>query len=251
MGVLFLGAWVYLVADTLLGVSWLSDIWDRHPQGYVGDPIPLTVEIPHLVGCRFSQSTLPELQGLVYDVTYVYHPTAEEGRILSQTPAGGVSRKVTARDACVVSLVVSMGREQASVPRLSGMDPREAEGVLRRLGLTARRVYLPVEGKGGVLMSRPASGCLLDRGDTVTLVLGRTSPRVASPCPDLTGLSAEQAEAVLRDAGLTLGEIKTLPTLDPFRIREGEDVVLAQSHAAGSYLPYGHAVSITLRTAEY
>ena len=114
-----------------------------------------------------------------------------------------------------------------------------------RLGLLSRRVYVTSRtGESTVLVTKPTRGALLERGETVTLLVARPTAQGTLPCPDLTGLTAEQAAATLGEAGLTLGETRYSPVLDPWGIRER--VVCAQTHTAGSCLPYGHAVGITL-----
>ncbi len=246
--VLSLTAVLYLGAETLLGASLLPDRerWSQ-VEGYVGEAYPRVLTVPYLTGRRYAEEMLPDPTLFPCEVTYVYHPMAEAGRILAQTPEGGASRKVSRERPCRISLTVSMGRAQARLPQLAGLDPREAESILRRLGLNARRIEVGVTNGGyAVTDTRPEAGSLLDCGQTVTLLVPRQERAVALPVPDLTGMTVEEAGDALTNAGLTLGGVEILSTQDPWGIRVG-GVVCAQSHTAGDLLPVGHAVNVQIR----
>ncbi len=247
MAVLLLIAVLYLGAEALFRVSLLpAGEALRGVTGYVGEACPEVMTVPALTGRRFSEDILPDPALFPCRVTYVYHPTAAAGGVISQTPAGGTLRKVSEDRPCTLSLTVSMGRAQAKLPDLSGLDPREAEKTLRRLGLHPRRVEMrEIHGAYTVRATRPEAGCLLDRGETVTLLLPRQVTSEAVSVPDLAGMTAAEAADALSQAGLCLGQVQICRALDPWGIRMGGSVC-AQTHRAGDLLPFGYTVGITL-----
>jgi hypothetical protein len=92
---------------------------------------------------------------------------------------------------------------------------------------------------GTILDQIPAPGARAERGDSVSLLVVVGARRAVTPVLD--GLTAAQAAAVLRTAGLTAG-----PAL-PERAPAGA-VVASQLPAAGQRLPAGTAVTVFLRS---
>ena len=253
MSLLLFFTTTYVVADTFFGITPL--LWGEitpPKAGYVGTPAPLTVQVPSLVGGMYAQDNMPDPTLFACQVTYVYHPTALPATVLEQSPPGGAYRKVTPTDdPCGLSLVVSMGREQTQLPDLCGMNVREAEILLGTLGLCHQRVYIPAPQQSTqdkVLSTEPPAGILLDVGQCVVLEVSQTTPKTPQPCPDLTGLTIDEARLALQDAGLSLGEIHHKYILDPWHTREGYEpwVVIAQGHPSGSFLPLDHTVDVTV-----
>lgn len=214
--------------------------------GYVGEACPTVEAVPGLTGVSFSEELLPDPALFPCRVTYVYHPTVEAGCVIAQTPEGGALRKVSKGDPCTISLTVSMGRAQAKLPDLVGLDPREAENTLRRLGLNSQRIEMGItHGAYTVKDTRPEAGSLLDCGQTVTLLVPRQDTSAAMPVPDLTHMTVAEAAHALSDAGLCLGQVALCHALDPWGIRVG-GFVCAQTHRTGDLLPFGYAVGVTL-----
>ena len=243
---------VYVTADTYFGISPL--LFGQNPlpkTGYVGVPSPQSVQIPDHVGSQYSQTAIANTPLFTYEVTYVYHPTAPPATVLEQSPAGGSYRKVTEHDPCHISLVVGMGKEQAVIPNLEGLDVREAEIALGKWGLIPKRIYVPSnQTHDRVLATKPQANTLVDVGQTVVLEVSKASPDTPLPCPDLVGLTLEEAYLALATTGLTLGEIQIQEDtpLDPWGIRKGDTPsrIISQYHVAGSYLPKGYKVGVII-----
>jgi eukaryotic-like serine/threonine-protein kinase len=132
---------------------------------------PAPIEIPELTGSSESEAreTLREL-GLTMTVTDRRNEaTAPAGTVLSQAPPSGM----TLRRGDEVSVVVSDGPEQVTVPNLRGERVDEAVAELRGLGFEVE-----VERRGGfgaflnpdrVYDQDPAPDSAQDAGDTVLL----------------------------------------------------------------------------------
>lgn len=240
----------FVTIDSLFGLTNIR--WHLPSSGYVGEPMPKTLQVPCLVGTMLSLNALPDPLEFACQITYVYHPTAPATTILQQTPKEGSLRKIT-DEPCPLSLVVSMGKEQIPLPKLNGLDVREAEITLRALGLIPQRVYVhhqPQHLNDRILTTEPSQGTLMQRGDTVVLQVGQSPPALTIPCPDLLGLTLQEAVLVLQRVGLTIGDVHEELLFDPWQVREGyvDGVISAQNHPIGSFLPHGHPVDVTITT---
>jgi eukaryotic-like serine/threonine-protein kinase len=97
--------------------------------------------------------------------------TVPEGDVISQDPAAGtdVTRNST------VTIAVSTGKPQVTVPDVVGMKEAKASSTLSRSGLTPsreeREVTDPTQ-DGVVIEQRPGSGADVDKGSQVTIVVG-------------------------------------------------------------------------------
>jgi beta-lactam-binding protein with PASTA domain len=94
-----------------------------------------------------------------------------EGDVISQDPAAGtdVARNST------VTIAVSTGKPQVTVPDVVGLKEAKANSALSRAGLTPvrqeREVTDPTQ-DGVVIEQRPGSGSQVDKGSQVTIVVG-------------------------------------------------------------------------------
>jgi serine/threonine-protein kinase len=97
--------------------------------------------------------------------------TVPEGDVISQDPAAGTD---VARNSSV-TIAVSTGKPQVTVPDVVGMKEAKANSALSRAGLTPsreeREVTDPTQ-DGVVLEQRPGSGAQVDKGSGVTIVVG-------------------------------------------------------------------------------
>ena len=122
-----------------------------------------------------------------------------------------------------------------TVPSLLGLSPEEAEAALSEAGLSGRRV-----GEGSLVTAQlPAAGAEVAAGSELLLYCGEEIPGQTAELPSLLGLSYEEARQTLAELGLYLhSDSGTLP---------GSGVtVVRQSREAGSELPVGSVVSVSL-----
>lgn len=124
-----------------------------------------------------------------------------------------------------------------TVPVVTGMSTAEAVAAIEALGLRAGAVALTRAATAGdtVLGSTPAAGASVPAGSAVDLVAASGSTLV----PLVVGLSVDDAEAVLRAAGLV-----------PERSGDGVHGVLASSPPATVELPVGSTVTLELGTPQ-
>ena len=159
------------------------------------------VTIPAVAGQTYEQalSSLRE-EGLTARRRNVYSDTVPSGSVVSTDPGGG-GRVHPSR---VVTVTVSRGVEQVTVPDLSGLSAQEAR---RRLG-SARLVYREAAvysesvDEGRVVSQSVAADTAVnhDSAVTVTISKGRQPIRV----PNVVGKSDADANNAIRKAGLTV-----------------------------------------------
>ena len=129
--------------------------------------------------------------------------------------------------------------DNTAMPRLEQLELTEAAARLQEAGLQARMV-----GEGTLVTGQlPKAGRSIARGSQVILYLGTRIPETEQTVPDLYGLSYEQARELLARRGLFLRSRSPLP--------DGEEQRVAwQSAAAGSSLPAGEVITVTLISAD-
>jgi serine/threonine protein kinase len=163
-------AWIWVgiaaVAVILIGVVfWVVNL----PPSTLGDN--LSVAVPNVVGQPFKSGAkeLTDL-GLVPTNTDESSPTVAEGDIISLTPKAGT--KVGKGQE--VGVVVSSGKNTATVPSLTNLSEADAKTALTASKLTygtSTPAHSPSIAAGVVVSSDPASGTAAREGDTVNLVI--------------------------------------------------------------------------------
>jgi serine/threonine-protein kinase len=137
---------------------------------------PEQVTVPDVVGLS-RESAEARLGAEGFGVAVREQESKEtEGQVIAQSPQGSsrVDRGTT------VTITVSTGIQQVSVPDVIGLPPREAEGQIRSVGLSSVRVERNVtdpDQDGVVIDQRPAAGVELDAGGQVVIVVGVLLPQ--------------------------------------------------------------------------
>jgi serine/threonine-protein kinase len=161
----------------------------------------------------------------------------EEGNVIEAVPAVGSQVEVGS----TVTIVVSSGPEQVTVPDVTDSSLADARAELQRAGLevaTERQETDDAE-PDTVLSQDPAGGSEVEKGSTVTLTVAKAVEKVG--VPGVSGLDESQAAERLSGAGFEVDvqeEAVTQPS------RDGK--VLSQSPAAGSQAKEGSTVTITV-----
>jgi serine/threonine-protein kinase len=140
-----------------------------------------------------------------------------------------------------VTLVVSTGPEQVTVPNVVGDDVDEARDRLEAAGLKAevRREEAADEDPGTVLRQDPGAAQEVESGSEVTLVVAEEPEEVS--VPDVRGRSESEAVSALSSVGLEVNVEET--AVD----RPSQDgVVQRQSPRSGQRLERGRRVTITV-----
>ena len=201
------------------------------------------VEIPELVGREFNG--IGELDRIILESEPIFSHNVPEGVIVSQSPYGGAQRKLAEGEKYTVRVTVSMGKETSAVPYLEGMRYNDAAAALRSIG--AKIKIVPIYGgeRDAVIRTLPKSGEMIEKGDTVTLFVGRTRIQDSVLVKDFTGNSKEEAIASILVSGLSLGEITQEKSGD-----YPVGCVISQSILPGSRVLHGTKIDITINAEE-
>jgi serine/threonine-protein kinase len=205
-------------------------------------PAPIfarTEPVPRVVGLAndAAQEALRKAGFAIHETEPISHPTAENGVVVWQDPPAGVAVRV----GTTVDLSWSRGPQRVPVPDLSGYEQALAQRLVSAAGLrVARRdTTQSAVPRGVVVNTRPPAGTTLLPGTGLTLVVSVGAPILV--VPDLSGLTVDEANAVLSRTGLVLG------TVDLITSSAGPPgTIFIQDPAAGTLSAAGASVSITI-----
>lgn len=194
---------------------------------------PERYDVPDVVGQTRAdaEEALGGRNLLVGEVAERFSETVPQGSVIAQSLEPGASVK---RDT-PVDLVVSKGRRPIEVPDVTGQPVGQARQAIEAatLAVSVRREFSTDVELGRVISQEPADGTLF-RGDEVALVVSNGPPVV--DVPSVEGSAATDAEAALRDLGLTPRRVVLLPA--------GPERVLRQDPTAGTEVRAGSTVTI-------
>jgi beta-lactam-binding protein with PASTA domain len=203
--------------------------------------IPQDVRVPSVVGLTFADATRQlEQKGLKAERGESrFHNAAPRGTVLEQQPAPETRERPGSR----VTLFVSSGQKTGTIPGVIGMSRELALNALEVAGFDAGEVAERPsnEPRGAVIDSRPRPGSQAPMPSTVNLVISAGPTTII--VPDLVGRPVSEASQLLRQVGLTVGDISYG---NASAIADASAVVSAQAPVAGSQAAGGSRVNMTV-----
>ena len=199
---------------------------------------PEQLTVPNVVGRQSATATqILQNRGFEVEIENVVNADVERDTVASQDPRPNT----TATEGSTVTITVSTGPGEASVPSVAGMSRDEAESALERAGFEVRvqREYSGDVERGLAIGTQPEQGSVIERGTEVTLQVSRGPEPVE--VPDLVGESEDDARDLIEDAGLSVGEVTEQETTD-----EEAGTVLEQGPAAGEAVDRGTSVDLVV-----
>jgi serine/threonine-protein kinase len=198
---------------------------------------PGTAQVPAVAGLtRKSARGRLRRAGFEIEERRESSDSVPDGKAISTSPQEGS----TLEKGRTVTLVLSTGPEQVTVPDVSGQTYDEASSALRAKGFQVQRndQSTDKEDPGTVLGQNPAANASVDKGSTITLTVAKQLEEV--DVPDVTGESQATAVQRLSKDGFEI-DIKeqTIPTQD------GDGDVIEQDPAGGK-AKRGSTVTITV-----
>jgi serine/threonine-protein kinase len=136
----------------------------------------------------------------------------------------------------------SPARAEVPVPNVVGQEENAARTALIDADLKpdVQQIESSVEGSGRVVSTVPPSGTNVETRSTVILQIGAGPAQAA--VPPLVGKTVDEAEQLLRDRGLTLGDQSEEPTAD----RNLVGKITRSTPGAGENAPGGSAVAVVV-----
>jgi serine/threonine-protein kinase len=196
--------------------------------------------VPDVVGSRSAVAS-QRLQNAGFEVNIetVQSDTVPNDRVATQDPQPGED----AREGSTVTIIVSSGPGQATVPGVAGRKQAVAEDMMKEAGFETdvRREPSDSVDKGRVIETSPGENTQLEKGRTVVLVVSSGPEQVS--VPDVVGDQEDDARGALDAAGLRADVSE----------EESEDqepgTVLRQDPASGAKVDKGSTVSLVVAKA--
>lgn len=201
-----------------------------------------TTKVPNVVGKRVDEALkmladagLPgNKAGIRTDKQY------PEGTVVVQNPAGGAEVKFGRG----IYLTVSGGEPLVVVPSLRGQSLRDATFSLERVGLVMGSTTYQVseEYPQGTIIDQDtpqSSKVLSGKVINVTVSQGKNADQV--PVPDVTKKSFSEAERIVIQAGLRVGNITYQVNAELL-----PNTVIEQFPKAGQLVPAGQSVDVVV-----
>ncbi len=186
-----------------------------------------------------------EAEQLIEDAGFVvgdkqseYNDNVEAGTVVSQNPKGGSK----AAKGSTIDLVISQGKEELTVPPVTGLTEGEARTALTSQGFTVGAVTQEASSeveKGKVISQDPNSGMTAAKGSMVNLVISSGVEEVT--VPSFAGMTLDEARAAASEVGLTISQGSSQ---NSSTVAAGD--IISQSPTAGSKVAKGASVTVVV-----
>lgn len=196
------------------------------------------ISVRDFVGMTWSDTFAKDVgeDYYTFEVQYQFSETEEKGKILSQEPKAGESRKVIpGEQSCKVTLYVSQGVDEFPLDDYSIEEYREVELALdsRVLNYTVEEQYHDTIISGYVISTSPAAGSSVKAGDTITLYVSLGQEVRNTIVPNVVGMGEQEAMHTLLGNNISLGKV----TYQQSDLPEG--TVISQSKNPLTEVPIG------------
>lgn len=196
-----------------------------------------TVTVPNVVGMSQAQAeeTL-KAENLRVEVAETYDDSVAKGSVASQTPEAGKEVKENR----LVTIYISKGGEEVTMPNLVGATQKEAENQITTLGLKVGQVTTEYsdEPKGTVIRQSVAANSKTTKGSSVDIVISKGQENKKVNVPSVIGQSVEAAKATLEAQGLNVSASASSGT------------VTGQSIPSGSQVDSGSVIQLTVSSSD-
>ena len=201
---------------------------------------PKVTNLPNVVGIsqESAESKINESKLAVGNVTEEYSSDYEKGYVISQKPDYEKEKKVEIDSK--VDIIVSLGIEEAVVPKVVGEKKEDAIEALEN----AKLKYEIVEEEsnkveaGYVIKQNKEPESTVNAGDTVAITVSTGVKKVS--VPSVIGKTEEEATKELKELGL-----KVVTTTDENTSKD-DNSVLKQSIDVGKEVSEGSSITLTI-----
>jgi eukaryotic-like serine/threonine-protein kinase len=223
--------WLWLLGLLLLAALAVGAYLLLQPDG---KPVPDVVGNSSAVASQRLQNA-----GFEVNIETVRSDDVPNDRVATQDPQPGDE----ADEGSTVTIIVSSGPGQATVPGVVGKKQAEAERLMKEAGFEtdARRETSDTVAKGRVISTSPTENSQLEKGRTVVLVVSDGREQVS--VPDVVGKQEAEARSTLEGAGLR-AEVTEEESDD-----KDPGTVLRQDPASGGKLDKGSTVKLVVAKA--
>ncbi|BEK92118.1 Stk1 family PASTA domain-containing Ser/Thr kinase [Nocardia seriolae] len=183
-----------------------------------------------------------EKAGFVVAIQQKNDPKVAQGNVIATQPLGGsrVDKGST------VTLQVSAGPQQVTVPKLAGLTQAQAEQSLNSQGLRLnpeiKKEASSTDDKDKVVAQTPDGGQKIDSDGQVTITLGSGPDKVR--VPDVVGQTVDVAQSTLADTAGFKVTVQEVPNNQP------KGTVIATNPAAGTQADKGSNITVQVSTGD-
>ena len=199
-----------------------------------------TTKVPDVVG-RDESDAEEMIQDAKLTVVHetAYSDDVEQGKVISSDPVAGTE----VDEGTEVTIVVSKGAEQATVPDIRNKTASAAESALADAGLSgsSSEEYSDDVPEGQVISQSIDPGSKVSKGTTVSYVVSRGPETKYVTVPGLGGYTEDQARQRLENAGLKVGTVN-----EAYSSTVGKGYVIDQTASPGSSVEEGTSVGFTV-----
>ena len=202
------------VAFAFLSVAAVSAVYALNAIFFSSDTTKAeTITVVDLGGTTFStqlQEWFDKSEYYTLKTVYQYDDEHPAGTIIDQDPKGGDHRKVTpGQQRCEITLTISQGAETFHLPDVVIYDYREADAMLKKLGLIVRveKIYSETFTVGSVIRTEPEANTVMKKGDTVIIYASQGTAVGTVVVPQFVGLTEVQTLRKVIAAGLRVGNV--------------------------------------------
>lgn len=201
------------------------------------------LKAPDLVG-KFYEDVVKDEEYSSFNIVEkqsVYDEKYTAGTIIEQTPEKGK----TIEEGDTIEVVVSKGAKSETLSNLVGMEYRQAEIELEKLGIPFREEweYSDKYSQNEIISMTPPAGTEISEDITVVLTISKGKEIKNVKTPNVKGESESSARKILESAGLKVGNVTRVDSTEP------DGTVLFQSIPAESEVQEG--TSVDLQVSRY
>lgn len=203
------------------------------------------IKVPNFVGSTFEKAqALAQETGLeIARGEDVYSPDQEEGKITSQNPTADS----VVSPGKLITVYVSKGKKDGVVPKIVGMDYKEASEYLKTFGFELGIVKtesstLP---ENVIIEQSVEEGSTASKGTKIDVTVSDGKGKETVKMPNLIGKTPDEANAIIDTEGLKLGDATYEETTTT-----AQNLIFWQQYPEGTELEKGTAVSYKVSKGE-
>lgn len=203
------------------------------------------IKVPNFVGSTFEKAqALAQETGLeIARGEDVYSPDQEEGKITSQNPTADS----VVSPGKLITVYVSKGKKDGVVPKIVGMDYKQASEYLKTFGFELGIVKtesstLP---ENVIIEQSVEEGSTASKGTKIDVTVSDGKGKETVKMPNLIGKTPDEASAIIDTEGLKLGDATYEETTTT-----AQNLIFWQQYPEGTELEKGTAVSYKVSKGE-
>ncbi|WNZ10183.1 Stk1 family PASTA domain-containing Ser/Thr kinase [Streptomyces sp. 11x1] len=192
-----------------------GNVCQQNPQAGTplkkGDTVELVVStgapkvaVPSVIGDQIEDAK-DKLEGEDYEFvvkTKTKESPEEAGTVLDQNPTTGKE----VEKGSTITLTVAKAEEKATVPTVTGRSCDAAKSQMEANDLVGTCTEVETQDPnlvGKVVATNPEAGSELNKGDTVTIQIGKAAEEKKAQVPNVVGRTVGEAKQILQAAGFT------------------------------------------------